>query len=95
MNPATFPTLPTEQQRHTCGGNSARVTCNASSSQVGRFLSSSGDRGSFLTLSRESGADRCQPEDAKSLSPRFYAPSVYLNPLLTFAFAWAEIPYTD
>lgn len=50
-----------------CGGNLARVTCNALSSQTGLFhlvpATPASGRGHG-----ESGGDRFLPEDAKSLS---------------------------
>lgn len=56
------------QQSHTCGGNLARVTPT-------RGLSYSIPAAGFASFPShgESGVDRCQPEDAKSLS----SPSQY------------------
>jgi hypothetical protein len=51
-----------------CGGTLARVTCNASSSQVGLFHSVPAAGFASFPSHGESGADRCLPEDAKSLS---------------------------
>lgn len=54
MNPRPLLSSP-EQQRHTCGGNLARVTCNALSSQTGHFLFRRVEQPSQLRAQIQSG----------------------------------------